>query len=118
MIPEKLLFIEITNKIKGKLPDSNSDYFSLVKSIEGTNDYDRFIELAIEVNEIYFTLYVMEDIDDVFVYNDKIKKVSAEILALCEDFNISMKEEPMSEYTKNAIITILGKDFYDRTFGK
>lgn len=115
----KLIFLEITNKQFTKSPDS--DYYKTLELLPEV-DKEEFYKLADEIHDIWnnlntpknFTVNykVYSSFDE---YKDEIE-VSSRISKIINDFNLNLKDE-MSDELKKSIIALLGKDFFDKTFG-
>jgi hypothetical protein len=116
---DKLIFFEITNKQFTKLP--NSDYYKTIALLSGAEEVE-FYKLAEEIHEIWNNLNTPKNLvvnykvyGSFDEYKDEVK-VSSRISKIMNDFNLDLKEQ-MSDELKKSIIAILGKDFFDETFG-
>ncbi|MDD2819956.1 MAG: hypothetical protein PHW29_01710 [Flavobacterium sp.] len=116
----KLIFLEITNKQFTKFPDS--DYYKTLELLSET-DKEEFYKLADEIHEIWNNLNTPKNFavnykvcNSFEEYRDQIQ-VSSKISKIINDFNLDLKDE-MSDEVKKSIIALLGKDFFDQTFGK
>jgi hypothetical protein len=114
---DKLIFLEITNKQFGKFP--NSEYFKTLKLLS-ESEADELNKLANEIHDIWNNLntppkLTMNKVYGSFnEYSDEIV-VSPKISRIMNDFNLDLKNK-MSEEVKKAIISLLGQDFFDKTF--
>lgn len=116
---DKLFFLKITNKQFTKFPDS--EYYKTLELLSEM-DKDEFYKLADEVHSIWNNLntppnLTMNKVYGSFdEYRDEIE-VSSRITKIMNDFNLDLKDK-MSNEVKKSIIALLGKDFFDKTFGK
>lgn len=117
---EKLIFLEVTNKQINKLP--NSSYFEAYREL---NQSERkvFAEYVREIHEIWnfinskpvLNALDNEGVNTIFDYNEFVSPVSNQILQVCTDFELTLKNEISSEFKQN-IIKILGIEFYKKHF--
>jgi hypothetical protein len=117
---DKLIFLEITNKQFTKFP--NSDYYKTLELLSEI-DKEEFYKLADEIHKIWNNLNTPKKFAINYKvygsfneYKDEIE-VSSRISKIINDFNLDLKDE-MSDEVKKSIIALLGKDFFDETFGK
>ena len=116
---DKLIFLEITNKQFTKFPDS--DYYKTIEFLSEA-EKDEFYKLADEIHSIWNNLNTPPNLTMNKVYNtfDEYRseiKVSSKIIKVMNDFNLDLKDK-MSDEVKKSIIALLGKDFFDKTFGQ
>jgi hypothetical protein len=117
---DKLIFLEITNKQFTKF--QNSDYYKTLELLP-EKDKEEFYKLADEIDEIWNNLNTPKNLTINYKvygsfeeYSGEIE-VSSRISKIVNDFNLDLKDE-MSDEVKKSIIALLGKDFFDQTFGK
>ncbi len=117
---DKIIFLEITNKQFAKFP--NSGYYKTLELLSEI-EKEKFYKLADEIHEIWNNLNTPKKISINYKvygsfdeYRDEIE-VSSRISKIINDFNLDLKDE-MSDEVKKSIIAVLGKDFFDETFGK
>ncbi len=115
---EKIVFLEMTNKQFAKLP--NSEYFESYKKLD-ENEKDLIdLNISNEIHEIWTWINTKQrkeihkaEINSIEEYNELIAPVSEIILSVSQEFGITLKNE-ITEQFKNAVSSILGKDYLDR----
>ena len=120
---EKALLLEITSwqfekrynlsemlELLESFNESEKDLYHLLKN-EASAIFN-FIYSPFELNIVH-----NEGVDSIFDYNNKIGKVNEELLKFCNDFEISLKRDPISKDYKSLIIKLLGIEFYNRAYG-
>lgn len=116
---DKVVFLEITNKQFSKFP--NSDFYNTLELL-AESEKDEFYKLAPEIHSIWNNLNSPPNLTRSKIYGsfDEYRteiKVSPRITKIMTDFNLDLKDK-MSDETKKLIISLLGKNFFDQTFGK
>lgn len=119
---EKMLFLEMTMKQFANLPDTT--YYETYKSLS-KEQLEEFTKLSQELHNIWtfingraiLNVLDNEGVETILDYNDKITTVSAKIMRIAKDFDLTLKDE-MTEDVKNAIISICGLEYYLQNFGK
>jgi len=117
---DKLIFLEITNKQFTK--SENRNYYKTLELLPEI-EKEEFYKLAQEIHKIWENLNtpknfpinykVYSSFDE---YSDEIE-VSPRILKIMNDFNLNLKDQISDEF-KKSIIFILGKNYFDETFGE
>lgn len=117
---EKMLFLEITSKQFTKLP--GEEYYN-TWGLLSEEEKKHFGQLSREVHQVWTHLN-SKPIAGVFTkrantieeYNVNVQPISAEILNMARDYDLTLQDEITDEF-KNAYIKIFGKDSFNRLFG-
>lgn len=116
---EKLIFLEITNKQFGSLP--NKEYYETFKSLNEEEE-KKFVQLSREIHDIW------NYINSPIIAGIKGKEaksiqeysaffpVSPIVIQICNDFSLDLKKEKTIKF-RNAVINIFGQDYFDKHFG-
>ena len=117
---DKLIFLEITNKQFTK--SENPNYYKTLELLTEI-EKEEFYKLTEEIHEIWNNLNTPKNFPINYKvygsfdeYSDEIE-VSSRISKIMKDYNLNLKDQ-MSDELRKSIISLLGKDFFDQTFGK
>jgi hypothetical protein len=119
---EKLIFLEITNKKFTKFP--NSEYIK-THNLLLPEEQNKFSKYSQEIHQIWNYINSMplkniidnKNVNSILDYNNLVASVSDLILKICNDFELSLKNEISPNFKEN-VIRKLGIDFYKKHFEK
>ena len=117
---EKIVFLDMTNKVIPTLP--NSDYFKTYSSLtEEEKEYHGRLSRQIhriwtEINTPSISGLREKIANSIEEYDKLVEKVDYVIMNCSQDFGLTLKKQQMDEKAKAAIIKLLGIDFYRTHF--
>ena len=112
---EKLVFLEITNKQFGRLP--NSEYFNTFNELSQEEKDEFGLKISKDIHDMWNRINAKHrpDIDKFNItsiedYIENISPVSDIIIKVTDDYGLTLKNE-ITEKFKNAVRNILGEDY-------
>lgn len=113
---EKILFIDITCHHFGKPNTNHPNYIETWQRLS-ENEKATYTKLTNEIHEVWSyvnmpkIIPVKQRVNSVFEYHELIQPVDERILKVCNDFEISLKEELTEEFKATAK-KIFGDDYF------
>ena len=118
---EEVVFLLVTNTQFEKFPGKR--YYELVNSLSKKEE-ERFQKIYSDITNIWNMVNGfhpkqerMVEVNSIQEYHEKLKPLDEMILSVSEDFGLTLKRGEFSEKFRNSVISQLGKEFWDKTFG-
>lgn len=118
---KKIIFLDITNKMGGKFIDTK---FNNIFNELSEKEQNQYYKYSREIHKIWGFINSINtpkidnsNVNSVFDYNDLVTPVSNIIIELCDDFNLTLRDE-VNPKLKELIINIFGIDYYNEHFLK
>jgi hypothetical protein len=118
---KEIIFLDITNKMSGKFINTKFNNIFNELSEKEQNQYYKYSKEIHQIwgfiNSINIPNIDNTNVNSVFDYNDLVTPVSNIIIELCDDFDLTLRDE-INPKLKELIINIFGIDYYNEHFLK
>lgn len=113
---KKVLFIDLTYHQIGKPTTEHPEFISTWENLSQA-EKEEYVKLSADIHEIWNYVNLpkpiaaeLTQVNSIFEYHQQIKSVNEHLLAICREFDITLKEELTEDFLK-AAKRIMGKDY-------